>query len=262
MKQTFSFRRFGMLARKHYAENRINYFACLGGYLMFLLLGLLGALREDMPSLDRLETILIFVAFFTPIFVAKMSFAPYILPARQMEAFTLPATRDEKFIFAVVNTLLITSLAISGLEVTASLVAPRCAMWGDGIAVSRSVVGHWWGALTELMVVVPMFATTTIFACTTARKGHVVVPMLLVWGAIILLYLIPTALMDFGDGMSVATVNFPAFIYTFNNHIECGNTTLECVTEPLMQSRGWLCLIMPAVLLVVAWFKFREYETK
>lgn len=261
MKQTFSFRRFGLLARKHYTENRINYLVGLGGYLMFLLLGLHGALRDNMPSLARLESILIFVAFFTPIAVAKMSLAPYIIPARQLEVFTLPATRGEKFLFAVVNTLLITSLAISGLEMTASLVAPRCAAWGDGIAVSRSVVGHWWGALTELMVVLPMFATTTIFACTVTRKGRVAVPMLLTWGAIILLYLIPTILID-GGGVSVASVNFPAFIYTFNNHVECGNTILECVTEPLMQSRWWLCLIMPAVLLVAAWFKFHEYETK
>lgn len=261
MKQTFSFRRFGMLARKHYAENRINYIAGLGGYLMFLLLGLYGALRENLPSLAMFESSIIFVAFFVPIVVAKMSFAPYIYPNRQVGAFTLPATRGEKYLFGMVNTLLLSALTIGGMEVAASLVAPHCAVLNDFDFV-RSIAGHWFAGLGELLVVMPMFASVTIFACTISRKGNLAVPMIITWATIALLYALPTLILQSCDGWSVATLEFPAFITTYNNHMDVGNLVFECTTERLFDTRWWQNLILPAVLLVAAWFKFREYETK
>lgn len=261
MKQTFSFRRFGMLARKHYAENRINYAAGLGGYLMFLLLGLYGALRENLPSLSMFESIVVFVAFIVPIAVAKMSFAPYSYPKRQVEAFTLPATRSEKYLFAAVNTLLVTALAVGVIEVAASLVAPHCAVLNDFDFV-RSIAGHWFAGLGELLVIMPLFASVTIFACTISRKGNLAVPMIITWATIALLYALPTLIMQNWDGWSVATVDFPAFTTTYNNHLEIGDTTFVYTTERLFDTRWWHSLILPAVLLVVGWFKFREYETK
>lgn len=261
MKQTFSFRRFGLLARKHYTENRINYFAGLGAYTLFLLLALQGALREgSMPSLDRFEAIIIFVTFIFPIILAKMNFAPYIYPRYQIEAFTLPATRSEKFLFATVNTLLVSAVAIVGLEIAASLAAPRCAMLNE-FGYARTITGHWFAGLTEMLVIAPIFATSIIFAYTISHKGHVGLSLIATWGAIVLLYAIPSLLIN-GDGISIATMDFPAFITTLNNHIEVGNTLLECTTEKLVQPRWWNSLIMPAVLLVAAWFKFHEYETK
>lgn len=261
MKQTFSFRRFGMLARKHYTENRINYIAGLGGYLMSLLLGLYGALRENLPSLSMFESGIVFVAFFVPIAVAKMSFAPYIYPNRQVGAFTLPATRVEKYLFGMVNTLLVSIIAIAGMEVAASLVAPHCAALNDFDFV-RSIAGHWFAGLGELLVVMPMFASVTIFACTASRKGNVAIPMIATWAAIALLYALPTLILQSCDGWSVATLEFPAFITTYNNHMDVGNLVFECTTERLFDTRWWQNLILPAVLLVAAWFKFREYETK
>lgn len=261
MKQTFSFRRFGQLARKHYTENRINYIAGLGGYLFFILLCLGGALREDKPSLDRFESVIIFVNFFVPIVLAKINFIPYISTNRQVEAFTLPATRGEKFIFAVVNTFVGWALAIVGLEVIASLVAPRCALLNEFV-YAHSIVGHWFARLDEMLIVTPVFATAAIFACTATRKGNAFVPMVITLGAIVLLYSLPTILLDNVGGTSVATLDFPAFIITLNNHMDIGQTVLESTTEKLMQPRLWHYMFVPTVLLISAWFKFREYETK
>lgn len=260
MKQTFSFRRFCLLARKHYAENRTNYLIGLGGYLLFILLGLYGALREDKPSLSMFEAIITFTSVCTPIALAKMSFAPYILPNRQVEAFTLPATRNEKFIFSVVNTLLVSALAIVGVEVVASLVAPRLAILNDFEYV-RSIAGHWFAGLGGLLMMAIIFGTSAIFACTATRKGNVAVAMFATWLGIVLLYSFPTLLINF-DGWSVATMEFPGFIATFNNHIDIGNTVMECTTQQLLQGSLWTKLALPIVLLVAAWFKFREYETK
>lgn len=260
MKQTFSFRRFGLLARKHYAENRINYSAGLGGYLMLLLFGLHGALRDNIHSLGIFESGIIFVAFFAPIIVAKMSFAPYIYTNRQVESFTLPATRGEKYLFGVVNTILVSALAIGGFEMVASLVAPHCAVLNDFDFV-RSIAGHWFAGLGELLVIIPMYTSVTIFACTITRKGNIAIPFIVTWAAIALLYALPSILINL-DGWSVATLEFPAFVTTYNNHIDVGNTVLECTTERLFDTRWWHNLVMSAVLLVAAWFKFREYETK
>lgn len=260
MKQTFSFRRFGLLARKHYTENRINYFAGLGAYTLFLLLALHGVLRDSMPSLDRFEAIIIFVTFFAPFILAKINFAPYTHTQRQVEALTLPATKGEKFLFATLNTFVVLAVAIVGLEVVASLVAPRCAELNE-FAFVRSITGHWFAGLTEILAIAPIFATSIIFAYTISHKGHVGLSLIATWGAIVLLYAIPSLLIN-GDGISIATMDFPAFITTLNNHIEVGDTLLECTTEKLVQSRWWNSLIMPAVLLVAAWFKFHEYETK
>ena len=86
-------------------------------------------------------------------------------------------------------------------------------------------------------------------------------PMIITWATIALLYALPTLLINF-DGWSVATLDFPAFITTYNNHMDVGNLVFECTTERLFDTRWWQNLILPAVLLVAAWFKFREYETK
>ena len=261
MKQTFSLSRFALLARKHYTENRTNYLLGAGGYLLFLLLGLYGALRSELPSMNMLETIVIFVGFFVPIVIAKMSFVPYIWTNRQVEAFTLPATRGEKFLFATVNTFAVSALAIAGIEVAASLAAPDVYVEvGDVLLGHSHVVGHWFAGLSEMLAVATMFAIIAIFACTMARKGNVAVPMFTTWGAVALLYALPTILLHNGDGLSVASMDFPAFIATFNNHIEVGETVLEYTTDKLVQPHWLFGLVVPAVLLVAAWFKFREKD--
>lgn len=262
MNSKFSFRRFGQLACKHYTENLTNYLVGLGAYTLFLLLSLQGALREgSMPSLARFEAIIVFVTFVCPIILAKMNFAPYIHTNHQVMAFSLPATRGEKFLLAVVNTLLVSALAIVGLEVAASLAAPRCAMLNE-FDYASSITGHWFAGLTEMLTVAPIFAISAIFACTVARKGNVILPLIVTWGVIVLLYAIPSLILCNGDGTSVATMDFPAFITTFNNHMDVGDTVLECTTEKLIQPRWWNCLFTPVVLLVASWFKFNEYETK
>lgn len=263
MKQTFSFCRVALLARKHYTENRTNYLIGVGGYLLFLLLGLYGVFRSELPSMNMLETIIIFVGFFVPIVIAKMSFVPYIWPNRQVEAFTLPATRGEKFFFGVFNTIVVSALAIAGIEVAASLAAPDVhPEVGDVLLGYSRIVGHWFAGLSEMLAVVPMFAATAIFACSMARKGNVAVPMFTTWGAIALLYALPTFLLHNGDGLSVASLDFPAFITTLNSHIEVGETVLEYTTNKLVQPHWLIGLIVPAVLLVAAWFKFHEKDAK
>jgi hypothetical protein len=107
-----------------------------------------------------------------------------------------------------------------------------------------------------------MFISTVIFACTTSRKGNFGVSLIFTWGVIALLYFIPSLLLCNGNGTSVATMDFPAYIVTFNNHFEVGNTILECTTEQMCQPHWWYCFFTPAVLIVAAWFKFKEHETK
>lgn len=257
-KQSFSLGRVALLARKHYAENRTNYLVGFGGYLLFLVLALQGAFRDTLPSLDRFDVVIIFAAFFLSAILTKMNFTPYIYPNRQVEAYSLPATRGEKFLFAIVNTFVVTLVAIVGLEVAASLVAPRC----NEFIYSHTISGHWFTELTEVFVLMPMFISTVIFACTASRKGNFGVSLILTWGVIALLYCIPSLLLCNGNGTSVATMDFPAYIVTFNNHFEVGSTILECTTEQMCQPHWWYCFFTPAVLIVAAWFKFKEHETK
>lgn len=262
MKQTFSFRRFALLARKHYSENRQSYLISAGIYLLFLAFALWRALDPEVPSMAFFESALLFVAFITPILAAKYNFTNYFQAGKQIEAFTLPATASEKFLFATLNSLLLTALAVVVFEVSASLVAPE-SFESCKYSIDYSyIAGHWFGGLTEFLQISIMFFATSVLACTMAHKGNVAKPMLLIWAVIVLLHFLPVVLFHNGYGTSVGEINVPHFTSTLNHLYTVGDTQIEFHAERLFWPQVWHTFVIPAVMLVAAWFRFREYEAK
>lgn len=261
MNNRFSFRRFWLLARKHYTENRQNYLIIAGIYALLLAYGIWACLRGDYPSLDAFEVMVIFAFIVTPILSAKMNFTPYVYTGKQMEGFTLPATQGEKFLFAVLNTILLTALAVTFIEVPASILHSHIDFapdWSNG----STLVGVWFSGLAPLVEVSLIFFSTAVLACTMAHKGNVAKPMFLIWAVLILIHAFPVLLLPAGDGASVAQLNVPFFTALFESSLTVGGTQLEFETAPLFSLAHWHTFVLPTMLVVAAWFKFKEYQVK
>lgn len=260
--QSFSLGRVALLARKHYTENRQSYLIYVGIYLLFMAFSLWRALEPELPSMAAFESSLLFVSLVTPILAAKYSFSNYYQTGKQIDAFTLPATTGEKFLFATLNTLLLSALSIGIMEVAASLVAPE-SFEACEVSISYSyIAGHWFGGLTEFLQLSAMFFAVSILACTMAHKGNVAKPMFAIWGVILLLHFLPIILFHDGYGTSVGEINIPHFSSTLEHLYTVGDTQIEFFTERFFLPEAWHSLIIPVILLVAAWFRFREYETK
>lgn len=260
---SFSFRRFALLARIHYVENRQNYLYGIGIYALFMAYSIWRALDPDNPSMNAFEASTLFVSFCTPVLVAKHSFSAYYQPGKQIEALTLPATQGEKFLFVTLNTLLLSTLVIATFEIAASLVAPTLLAKGDvSIYQSAIIVGHWFRGLDEFIPIALLLLGSSVLACTMARKGNVGKPMLLIWSLVALLHLLPVILFHNGLGTSTGEINIPHFTATLEHLFTVGGTQIEFHTERLLWPQVWHTLIVPTILLIAAWFRFSEYETK
>lgn len=261
MNNRFSLSRFWLLARKHYTENRQNYLIFAGIYALVLAYGIWACLRGDYPSMDALEVSVIFAFICTPILGAKMNFTPYIYTGKQMGGFSLPATQGEKFLFAVLNTIFLTALAVSCIEVPASILHSHIDFvpdWSNG----STLVGVWFAGLAPLVEVSLIFFSTSVLACTMAHRGNAAKPMFLIWGVLILIHAIPILLLPQGDGTSVAELNAPFFTALFEGQLWSGDTLLSFESERLFTLSGWQTFILPTILLLSAWFKFKEYQVK
>ncbi len=261
MNNRFSFRRFWLLARKHYTENRQNYLVIAGIYALMLAYGIWACLRGNYPSLDAFEVMVIFAFIVTPIWSAKMNFTPYVYTGKQLGGFTLPATQGEKFLFAVLNTILLTALAVALIEIPASILHSHIDFvpdWSNG----STLVGVWFSGLAPLVEVSLIFFSTAILACTMAHRGNVGKPMFLIWGVLILIHALPILLLPQGDGTSIAELNVPSFTALFEGELWSGKTLLAFESERLITPALWHTFVLPAILLVSAWFKFKEYQVK
>ena len=123
MKCTFSLRRLGLVAHKHYAENRTSYL-----YGALALLGLLGlcamlSLTGNVKHIASFEAVNVMIACVAPIAVAKLSLHDSMMTGKQIGYYTLPATDGEKFLFALLNTLVLSALAVATFEVVASIIS-------------------------------------------------------------------------------------------------------------------------------------------
>ena len=262
MKQTFSLRRFWLLIRKHYTENRQNYLICSGIYLLFLAYAMWGCLRGEYPSPDAMEVCAIFAFIMTPIIASKNSFFPYIRTDEQVRAFTIPATMGEKFLFGVLNPIFLTALAVSLFEVPASIIHDHSADFIPYWAENNTIVGMWFAGLGPIFEVAILFYSTAILACTMAHKGNVAKPMFLIWAVLILIHAFPVLLLPASDGASVAQLNVPFFTSLFESKLTVGNTQLSFETERLFDLAHWHTFVLPTMLVVAAWFKFKEYQAK
>lgn len=260
MNTTFSLRRFGLLVRKHYTENRQDYLIVAGIYTLFLAYALWGCLRGNYPSPDAMEVCAIFAFIMTPIISAKKSFFPYIRTAEQVGAFTLPATMGEKFLFGILNPILLTALAVSLFEVPASIIHDHAADFIPHWSNENAVIGMWFAGLAPIFEIAILFYATAVLACTMAHKGNVAKPMFLIWAVLILVHAFPVLLLPMGDGSSVAELNVPFFTSLFESSLTVGGTHLEFETERLFPLAHWHTYVLPAMLVVAAWFKFKEYQ--
>ena len=262
MKQTFSLRRFWLLIRKHYIENRQNYLIGAGIYLLFLAYAMWVFLRGEYPFPDAMEVCVIFAFILTPIIITKKSFFPYIRTTEQVGAFTLPATMGEKFLFGVLNPIFLTALAVSLFEIPASIVHDHASDFIPYWAENNSIVGMWFAGLGPIFEVAILFYSTAVLACTMAHKGNVAKPMFLIWAVLILIHAFPVLLLPAGDGASVAQLNVPFFTSLFESSLTVGGTQLEFETERLFALAHWHTFVLPTMLVVASWFKFKEYQAK
>lgn len=257
---SFSLRRLWMLARKHYIENGRTYLFLLATMVIALVgVSLVALINKD--EFGAFEFVMLLPEVIVPLLVAKLSMSGYYITKRQLTSFTLPATHSEKYLFAVLNTTIITVVSYALVELVASIVY--------GIIPPPDydpvIVGTWFVGWAHFLGVALLFGTTMLFGCTIskdnpARGFAVVMVAYLVIGALPLLLTSPGSSMWLNTQPSLPMMT----TLSITNLVQEGNASVIYTTSTTMGQ--WVQrasdIFLPVVILVAGYYKFKEHQMK
>lgn len=260
MNNKFSFRRLWLLARKHYSENRRPYLVGLACYAIVIFICFWCWLGGEYEDNFLLEMAFLWSSILIPITVSKISFGDSMKRGSRQIYYTLPATQGEKFLFALLNTLIMSAAAIVVCEVSASLlhtaIPERPGIFYDG----QTPVGHWFANVGQLVSLSALILGGAVLACSSS-KDNSAKAMAFVMIALILGILAPQLFLPVNGDYTIGTTSFIIGGNTlYCDYTVAGGLKVEFLTSPVLPFYGWYNAIVPALLVVIGWFKFRERE--
>lgn len=259
MNKSFSLRRLWLLARKHYSENRRHYLVGVACYALVLFVCFWSWLGGEYENDVVLEMAFLWSAMVMPILVAQISFADSMKRGSRQMHYTLPATQGEKFLFALLNTLVVSAAAIAVCEVGASLLFAEVP---ERLGADRGnfVLGHWFANVGQLTALSTLFMGGAVLGCS-ASKDWRSKTWVFVWVAMVLVYFTPHFFLSPGGDYTIGTDSFLIGGNTlYCDYTTAGGLQVGFLTPPVLPFYEWYNIVVPALLVVVGWFKYRERE--
>lgn len=258
MKCTFSLRRLGLVARKHYAENRTSYL-----YDALALLGLLGlcatlSLTGNVKHIASFEAMNVCVACIVPFVVAKFSLSDSMMTGKQIGYYTLPATDGEKFLFALLNTLVLSALAVATFEVVASIISDSLP---QGHFHTTALVGRWFESGWVYAQLGLFWMSASMLAMSMAQDSPIK-PMVLIIGVLAIINFAPLCIFPPANEIFVQSLDVTRFTSSVAGTFHYGNSVLDIIARPFGYESWWNDVWLPIILTIAAWFKFRERQSK
>ena len=260
MNNTFSFRRLWLLARKHYSENRRPYLIGVACYAFVLFICFWCWLGGEVEDDFLMEFAFMWSAIFIPVVVAKINFSDSMKRGSSQIYYSLPATEGEKFLFALLNTLVVSAVGIAVCEVCASLLHDATPPRPDRIGGDYSAIGHWFANLGDMIVIALLFMSGSVVACS-ASKDKSGTGFAFVMSALAVLFFLPELFIAPQGDYLISTEGFIVGGNTlYCDYATAGGLDVWFLTPPVLPFHEWYNAIVPALLVVIGWFKFRERE--
>ena len=258
MKCTFSLRRLGLVAHKHYAENRTSYL-----YGALALLGLLGlcamlSLTGNVKHIASFEAMNVMIACVAPIAVAKLSLHDSMMTGKQIGYYTLPATDGEKFLFALLNTLVLSALAVATFEVVASIISDSIP---QGHFHETALVGRWFEGGWVYAQLGLFWMSASMLAMSMAQDSPIK-PMVLIIAILAIINFAPLVIFSSESEIFIQSLDVTRFTSSVAGTFKFGNSVLDFIARPFGYEMWWNDVWLPIILTIAAWFKFRERQSK
>lgn len=163
MNKTFSFRRFALLVRKHYVETGRQHLYIAGGMFVLLVLALF--------VFDITNTYFLFAAMVFLVGGAlwlNRTCSAYYRPDEAQEAYTLPATQGEKYLFCWLNSYVVYYIFFILIQ---SVTTAFSRIGAKGMLRLEFSDLVWFG--WRFLLMATLFHALALFCCSWAKRNPI-----------------------------------------------------------------------------------------